>query len=80
MINPNTGQASFTHEQIERGLRGFLLALRREHASRHPGEIVRVPMVDTLAPADRIMLLRCMEIALKVAVLPAKQENSQPTS
>ena len=73
----NTSQASFTHAQIERGLRGFLLALRREHANRHPGEIIRVPMVDTLAPADRIMLLRCMEIALKVTVLPAKQDDTQ---
>lgn len=58
----------FTHVQIERGLRGFLSMMRRAYVARHPGEDVRVPNLDAIAPADRIVLLKAMEVALRAAV------------
>jgi len=72
---------TFTHEQIERGLRGFLLTMRRGFVTRHPGEDVRVPDLENIAPADRSLLLKAMGVALSVATrAPLESTTSRAQS
>jgi len=70
---------TFTHEQIERGLRGFLLSMRRAYVTRHPGEDVRVPNLDAITPADRSILLKAMGVALTVATRTPEESTTSRT-